>query len=260
VQDAQRTAAQNLATAGEQAQNATNPAETADASIAPTDPNHTGIAGIAAAGDGDDEEALAEASDDESLGPLRRMAQQRKDELRDAREARQDAREDRRLARNNPPAERTPPVRPAGPPKVAVVTIGDPAITGPAKQAVEEALMNQGFLVADTDALPGFGRGDLPAMLAAAQRHNVRAVIAVRAEPLGTTQLNYYGQSDTMYSANLTVRPYDTGNRSPLSAGIRAKVDFTALNAEQNARDAIEPQLSRVIGSMAAYRPRGQGG
>jgi eukaryotic-like serine/threonine-protein kinase len=233
---------------------AQNEGKTGDGEATDGDASHTGIASIGAAGD-EDEADVADADADESLGPLRRMAAQRKSELQDARD---DARDDRRLASNRPAEERREVTRPAGPPKVAVITIGDPAITGPAKQAVEEALMNQGFLIADTDALPGFGRGDLPAMLAAAQRHNVRAVVAVRAEPLGTTQLNYYGQSDTMYSANLTVRPYDTGNRSPLSAGIRAKVDFTALNAEQNARDAIEPQLSRVIGSMSAYRARGQ--
>jgi serine/threonine protein kinase len=211
-------------------------------------PAHTGIAGPG------DAPANAPA-DAQSLGPLRRMAEQVRAEAEQRREDRRDT-----LAVNTPPRETTAPVRPAGPPKIAVVAFGDPAVTGPAKQAVEEALMNRGFLVADTDVIGDLARGDLPRILGSAPRHGVRAVVVIRAEPVGQQQLNYYGQSSTMYTANLTVRPYDVDSRSPLSAGIRAKVDFTSLNAETNTLEALEPELPRVLGSLSGYRPRGQGG
>jgi predicted Ser/Thr protein kinase len=213
-------------------------------------PRQTGIAGPG--------DSPVDAPDDaQALGPLRRMAEQVRAGERDAATS---AREGGRLAATTPPREQAAPVRPAGPPKIAVVVFGDPAVTGPARQALEEALMNRGFLVADTDALGDFARGDLPRILGNAPRHGVRAVVVVRAEPIGQQQLNYYGQSSTLYSANLTVRPYDVQSRAPLSAGIRAKVDFTSLNAEENTLEAIESELPRVLGSLAAFKPRAQGG
>ncbi len=221
------------------------PVDLTAASPAPaTDPGapaHTGIAAAAA--------PTEVEGGDESLGPLQRMAAQRKAQI----------------ARNTPPPEQAAPPRNVGPPKVAVVAIGDPAITGPAKQLLEEALMNGGFLLVDDALVPGIAdvaeRGDIPAIMnALARGAGVRAVAIVRAEGIGQTQLNYYGQSDTMYSARLTVRTYDIANRSPLTAGVQAKVDFTALNADFKAREAVQPNLGRLIGSLSAYRPRGAGG
>ncbi len=166
----------------------------------------------------------------------------------------------RAVAAVGQPREQAEPPRPIGPPRIAVVAFGDPAVAGPAKQAIEEALLGRGFLVADTEVLGDLARGDLPRVLGAAPRHGVRALVVVRAEPVGQQQLNYYGQSSTLYTANLTVRPYDVETRSPLSAGIRAKVDFTSLNAETNTLEAIEPELPRVLGSLAGFKPKGQGG
>ena len=180
--------------------------------------------------------------------PLRRMAAERKAEL---------------ASRETPP----PPVAPrreVGPPRVAVVAYGDPALTGAAKQLVEDALIDSGYLLVDDAMVPGLSSvdpADLPSVFNVLSRNaGVRAVTVIRAEPLGSTQLNYYGQSDTLYSANLTVRAYDVHNRTPLGAGVRQKVDFTALNADFKAKEAIEPNLGRLVGSMAAFKPRGQGG
>jgi len=213
-------------------------------------PRQTGIAGPGDA-------PINAADDAQALGPLRRMAEQVR---AGEREAAPGGREVERLAAAAPPREQAAPARPAGPPRIAVVVFGDPAVTGPAKQALEQALMDRGFLVADTDALGDFARGDLPRILGNAPRHGVRAVVVVRAEPIGQQQLNYYGQSSTLYSTNLTVRPYDVQSRAPLSAGIRTKVDFTSLNANENTLEAIEPELPRVLGSLAAFKSRSQGG
>jgi serine/threonine-protein kinase len=223
--------------------------QAAQDATANTDQANAGIAGTS------DNTELA-ADGEESLDPLRRMAATRKAELAGG------PREEgvRQVARVDQP-ERVvdPPVR-RGPPKVAVLAFGDPAITGPAKQVLEESLMTQGFLLIDTDVVGGLGGGDLARNLMALHRAGASAVAVVRAEPLGSTQLNYYGQSDTLYSASLTVRTYSVETRSPLSAGIREKVDFTALNAEEKAREALDAGLGRVVGSLAAYKPRGQGG
>jgi serine/threonine-protein kinase len=211
---------------------------------APAAPGATGIAGAAT----QDNEPAVES--DPSLGPLRRMAAERKAEL----------------ARQNVPAPPAAPRRDVGPPRVAVVAFGDQALTGAAKQLVEDALIDAGYLLVDDAMVPGLadlgGNGaDLPAVFSVLARNaGVRAVAVIRAEPIGSTQLNYYGQSDTLYSANLTVRAYDVHNRTPLGSGVRQKVDFTALNADFKAKEAIQPNLPRLVGSMAAFKPRSQGG
>jgi serine/threonine-protein kinase len=214
------------------------------AQSAPAAPGATGIAGAAT----QDNEPAVES--DPSLGPLRRMAAERKAEL----------------ARQNVPAPPAAPRRDVGPPRVAVVAFGDQALTGAAKQLVEDALIDAGYLLVDDAMVPGLadlgGNGaDLPAVFSVLARNaGVRAVAVIRAEPIGSTQLNYYGQSDTLYSANLTVRAYDVHNRTPLGSGVRQKVDFTALNADFKAKEAIQPNLPRLVGSMAAFKPRSQGG
>ena len=205
-------------------------------------PSATGIAGGPAATG----EPAVEA--DPSLGPLRRMAAERKAEL---------------ASRDVPPPVAQP-RREVGPPRVAVIAFGDAALTGAAKQLVEDALIDSGYLLVDDAMVPGLASvdpADLPQVFNVLSRNaGVRAVTVIRAEPIGSTQLNYYGQSDTLYSANLTVRAYDVHNRTPLGAGVRQKVDFTALNADFKAKEAIQPNLGRLIGSMAAFKPRSQGG
>jgi len=192
--------------------------------------------------------ALEPEQDSANLQPLKRIADSRRDVL---------------LAKAAPPEPVSAP--PKGPPKVAVIAIGDPAIVLPAKHVLEETLSDEGFLLVDSDMAPGVqrllrsGRPDVPAVLSAlARSHGVRAVTVVRAEPLGTTQLNYYGQSDTLFSVNLTVKSYDTDNRSPLGSGFMSKVDFTALNAQAQAREAIEPEMRRYLSTLSPFKPRGR--
>ena len=120
-------------------------------------------------------------------------------------------------------------------------------------------------MLLDSELTPGIerlkGRADLPAILAALSKHsNVRAVTVVRAEPLGTQQLNYYGQSSTLYSVNLSVKTYDVDSRSPVNAGFMSKVDFTSLNANEKAEEAVEEDLSRYVRSLERYRPNGKSG
>ncbi|HVF35725.1 MAG TPA: serine/threonine-protein kinase [Candidatus Saccharimonadia bacterium] len=193
-----------------------------------------------------------------ALAALRRAADERRGAAADDRRA---------LARNVPPAPPSEPRRPTGPPRIAVIAIGDPAVTGPAEQLVEDAIADAGLLLADEAMTSGVdsalrsGDVDLPRLFGAlARSSNVGAVIVVRGEPLGSTPLTFYGQVDTLHSVALTVRGYDVESRSPLGSGLRAKVDFTSLNAGEKTEEALEPQLRRVVGTLSRYRARGAGG
>ncbi len=226
--------------------------------------------GLAAASDADD--SAAEAAP--GLTVLDELAQRRKDveggrdpvavERPGLRGDDRPARGDRpALARNLPPPEDRP-RRPVGPPRVMVISIGDPAIAQAAESVIEEALESAGFLLADEESTPGIsglinsGAPDMPRLFAAlARANNVRAVTVIRAQPLGSTPITFYGQTDTLYSANLTVKTWDVFEGQPLGPGVTQKVDFTNLSAPDKAREAIEERLGRYLGALSAFRPKG---
>jgi eukaryotic-like serine/threonine-protein kinase len=173
------------------------------------------------------------------------------------------------VARVEPPApapvrvEPAPPPRPAIP-RVIVLGIGDPILTQPAEQRVAELLADQGFDLVEVDLIPGLSgiRGDVNIDLAALMRRihrDAELLVLVRAEPLGSQVLTYYGQASTLYSANLQLRAYSVVENRALGAGWRQKVDFTTLNAEQQAIDAIRPNLSNLVNTLAPYRPARRG-
>ena len=168
------------------------------------------------------------------------------------------------VARVTPPPA---PPRPLGPPKVMVIGIGDLGITSAAEQMLEQELEDRGFLLADEDTIPGIhaildsGRPDVPRLLGMlARANNIRAVTIVNAQATGSSQLEFYGQVETVYTASLSVKSFDVNGRNGIGSGISSKVNFTNLNADEKAREAIEESLSRYLGAMSPYRPRGSGG
>ena len=241
-----------------------------DAPVSDT-PTHTGLASADAGADEDAEPAPG-------LAVLDEMAQRRKDVENDRAAPpkgtgpaafltkAQDARADRpAVARNLPPPER--PQRPSGPPRVMVISVGDPAIAQAAESVIEEALESSGFLLADEESTPGIaalinsGAPDMPRLFAAlARANNVRAVTVIRAQPLGSTPITFYGQTDTLYSANLSIKTWDVFEGQPIGAAVTQKVDFTNLSAPDKAREAIEERLGRYLGALNAFRPKGSNG
>ena len=144
-------------------------------------------------------------------------------------------------------------VIPPPPPRIAVVALGDSAITGPARQRIEERLMDAGFDVADAEALGVSGRDDLAGVLSALRR-SASVVVVVKAEPVGSEILTYYGQASELFTANLNVRAYTVQDKRPVGAGFREKVQFTSLNADTKAEEAVSPRLDRLLGELSPYR------
>lgn len=245
--------------------------ENAPNSKADAESTHTGLASIASG------ELTDEPVATPGLQALHDLAQNRKaierDELRNGRA--NDENVEKITARhpvvaqrleeriNNRPAVArvNAPPRQTEPPRVMVVSIGDRGITSAAERTLEEALESSGFLLADEDSLPGIGdiqdsgRNDVPSLLEiAAGTNNIRAVTIIRAEPLGSSELQFYGQIETLYSANLQIKSYDVFNRRLIGTGLNTRVDFTNLNAEEKAREALEGSLSRYLGAISRYR------
>ena len=90
----------------------------------------------------------------------------------------------------------------------------------------------------------------------AALRRDATVAVVITAEPVGSAPITFYGQVDTLYTANLSVRSYFIPERRPLGAGFRESVSFTAMGAATKAEEAIDPRLDRLLGDLAAYRRR----
>src|SRR6185369_6048903 len=108
----------------------------------------------------------------------------------------------------------------AGPTRVAVEIAGDPAITIPAQQMLEEKFSGAGMNVVENPS-------------------QADVVVRVRAEVIGSQDLQFYGQTATVTTAYLGVRPYGRGGR-PLGTGFRQKIDYTPLNAEAKVQQMLE--------------------
>ena len=130
---------------------------------------------------------------------------------------------DRREAAASAPAH-------AGPLRVAVEIAGDPAVTLPAQQLLEDKLSGAGMNVVEN-----------------ARQADV--VIRVRAEVIGSQELQFYGQSATVTTAYLGVRPYGRGGR-PLGVGFREKIDYTPLNAEAKVQQMLENKVDRLVNNV----------
>ena len=132
------------------------------------------------------------------------------------RDARQEAREERRAA-----------VRAAT--TVAVVGSGDPAIIIPVVQALEDRASSAGWQL--TENPDGADR-----------------IIRVSFEQTGTQQLQFYGRSTEMIIGQLSVRAFGPAGRA-LGPGFRSRVEYTALNADAKADEAIRGRLDGVVGA-----------
>jgi eukaryotic-like serine/threonine-protein kinase len=149
------------------------------------------------------------------------------------------------------PAPREAPatVPPAG---VLVLGIGDPVFVDPMIREVEQALAAEGHDLVER----GFVRG-LSAMLAeseldltelsqAARAAGAGKAVIVRAMPAGQRQLQYYGRSDTAFIVQAETVTYDLNSGRRLGASDLAQIEYTALNATSQARNAIAPRLALI--------------
>jgi serine/threonine-protein kinase len=83
------------------------------------------------------------------------------------------------------------------------------------------------------------------------------AVLVINARPVGTQEMQYYGQSSTLYTVQLGVKAYRVPDGSVLWTSSPEQVNFTSLNAAEKAREAIEPMLDTVDSRLAEFRARG---
>lgn len=146
----------------------------------------------------------------------------------------------------------TTPARPHVP-TIAVVIGGDDVITEPARDAVVSLLQRRGFRVIEAGEASG-GKPNMGSL-----RGRADAVVFVQAKPVGSQQLNYYGQSSTLYTVQMGVKAYRVSDGSTIWSSGMEQVNFSTLNATEKAQEAIEPILDAVDSNLDEFRSRRRG-
>ncbi|MCB1571651.1 MAG: hypothetical protein KDI72_11580, partial [Xanthomonadales bacterium] len=72
-------------------------------------------------------------------------------------------------------------------------------------------------------------------------------------------QLNYYGQSSTLYTVQMGVKAYRVSDGSTLWSSGMEQVNFSTLNATEKAQEAVEPLLDAVDSNLDEFRSRRRG-
>ena len=138
-------------------------------------------------------------------------------------------------------------------PTVAIAAVGDDVISDPARDAITDLLQRRGFRVIEAGQAPN-GRPNFRAL--AGRAH---AVIVIAANPVGSQNLNSYGQSSTLYTVQLGVKAFRTSDGSVLMSSPLEQVNFSTLNATEKAQEAIEPLLDSVDRNLAEFRESRRG-
>ncbi len=146
----------------------------------------------------------------------------------------------------------TEPARPRVP-TIAVVIGGDDVITEPARDAIVSLLQRRGFRVIEAGQVSG-SKPDMGSL-----RGRADAVVFVQAKPVGSQELQYYGQSSTLYTVQMGVKAYRVSDGSTLWSSRMEQVNFSTLNATEKAQEAIEPILDAVDSNLDEFRSRRRG-
>ena len=165
------------------------------------------------------------------------------------------------LARIETPPPAAAPPRPHVP-TVTVLFGGDVAVSEPAGRAIERALAHHGYRLLDAEMMPraerfiGGQRPNIAGLLEMlANGGRVDAVVVVHARPVGAQNISYYGQNDTMNTAQLNVNVYAVQGQHKLGSGWSENVNFTALSAKNQAEEAVHEIAPQVESILVEYKP-----
>ena len=132
-------------------------------------------------------------------------------------------------------------------PTIAIVISGDSVIAGPARDAIGAFAQEQGFRVIQAN---GRSREWVPQAYA----RKADAVFYLDANPVGATEVVYYGNVSTLYSAQFSLNAYRPSNGELLFSAPSQSVDFTALNAREKAQETVEPLLADIEDELRRLR------
>jgi serine/threonine protein kinase len=127
---------------------------------------------------------------------------------------------------------------------VVVIAFGDPAIANPVEKIIESQLKQQGVKVMNEQFIPGMrqlvSNGlDLAELKNLIEKNGGQAMVIANVNYVGSQQLQYAGRSSELVNAQLDVDTYDIKSGDSIGNGFGTKINYTSINATDQATDAI---------------------
>jgi len=154
------------------------------------------------------------------------------------------------VARANPPQPIAPP-RPHEP-TVTIIASGDANIVEPAVRALTAELTRHGYHVIHGGGAGGERRAALANL---ARSGGADAAVFVHARPIGAEQLQYYGQSSTVYNAQLSVNAFAVQGGRALGAGWSEQIRYGTINATEQVKEAVSEMPAQIERELTEFRP-----
>ena len=138
---------------------------------------------------------------------------------------------------------------------VVVIAFGDPAVANPIEKILESELRAKGVKVMNEQFIPGMSRLlqnglDLAQLKNLIQKNGGQAMVIANVNHVGVQQLNYAGRTSELINAQLDVDAYDIKTGKNIGNGYGSKLNYTSLNATDQATDAVMQFTDRLTASL----------
>jgi serine/threonine-protein kinase len=138
---------------------------------------------------------------------------------------------------------------------VVVIAFGDPAIANPVEKIIESQLKQQGIKVMNEQFISGMRQlldngMDLAKIKNLIQKNGGQAMVIANVNYVGSQELQYAGRYSELISAQLDVDSYDIKTGDSIGEGFGSKIDYTSLNATDQAADAVMQFTDRLTENL----------
>lgn len=151
-----------------------------------------------------------------------------------------------------PPVETQPPA-PTGPPKLVVISQGDPSVARVVESVIEGALMEADFPVMDENFFAGFDFATSLAQLGnTVQQEGADILVYADVQETGQRQLQFYGRRERQTTANVEVRALLLNEKRNLGTPWSMPLEYVPLNASDNAKEVATPIAADLVERLNA--------
>ena len=138
---------------------------------------------------------------------------------------------------------------------VVVIAFGDPAIANPVEKIIESQLKQQGIKVMNEQFISGMRQLldnglDLAEIKNLIQKNGGQAMVIANVNYVGSQELQYAGRYSELISAQLDIDSYDIKTGDSIGEGFGSKIDYTSLNATDQATDAVMQFTDRLTENL----------
>lgn len=133
--------------------------------------------------------------------------------------------------------------------RVAVSVQGEAGLNASVARIVTRELESTGrdvVLVNDLPSTEGLGSHPSASALIDHLRGQAGVLVVARIEVTGERELHYYGRTDTSYGSRVTLTTYDVATGQPIGTRESASLEYTHLNADDSADEAVTPLAKRI--------------